>query len=219
MNLIDLVRRRITQRIAEMPGMTPRKLSLKVSNNPELVRGVLRADGKGNPEFDTLVAIARGLERSVAWLVADEGELDGTAVTGPTVPVLTTAHGALVAGEVSGTRIGQQLQRVPRPPNPALAHADLYAVFIAGDSMLPDHPEGALRFVQRGRPALPGDTVIVHTRNWAEDPGQAYIKRLRGGRSGKLVLEQLNPSASIAIPEQYVTAVDRVLSFNELFGI
>lgn len=219
MKPIELVRRRIKQRMSEMPGMSMQKLSLMVSNNRELVRGVLREDGKGNPEFDTLIAIAKGLERSVAWLVADEGELDGTLVSGPTVPVLTTAHGALIAGEVTGTRIGPQLQRVPRPPNPALAHADLYAVFIEGDSMLPEHPEGALRFVQRGRPALPGDSVVVHTRNWDEDPGQAYIKRLRGGHRGKLVLEQLNPSATVEIPEQYVTAVDRVLSFNELFGI
>lgn len=217
MPLIDRVRARIAAAI-KLSKRSRRAVSLEVSDNPDLVRGVFRND---DVTLGTLELIAQGLGRPLVWFLAEEGELAAArGMATPTVPVLTTAAGALVAEGLDGIRIGSQLQRVARPPNPNLAEADLYAVFVVGTSMAPDHPAGALRFVQRGRIPNPGDDVVVHTRHWENDPGQAYIKRYVGLKRGHVILAQLDPAdSSIAIPERYVVATDRVLSFNELFGI
>ena len=62
-----------------------------------------------------------------------------------------------------------------------------------------------------------GDTVIVQTKHWEHEPGQAYIKIYRRRGGGKLILEQINPRAIVEIPLEFVTAIHRVATDNDLF--
>lgn len=139
--------------------------------------------------------------------------------TADLVPVLGVAYGSVIANSFSGLVINSDpIEYIARPP--ALQGArDIYAVFISGESMSPQHSPGELRFVSPHRPATPGDTVIVQTRVWDDDPGQAYIKLLIRRHGGFLELRQINPEATIKIPEKYVRSVHRVLTTRELFGI
>ena len=135
------------------------------------------------------------------------------------IEVRGTALGSVVANGVEGFQFegGAPVDYVRRPP--ALQHVrDAYAIFVSGDSMDPLHGPGELRFVNPTRPPAPGDSVIVVTRHWAEDPGQAYIKIYRRRKGEALVLEQINPHLRIEIPLRYVVSVHRVLSTAELFG-
>lgn len=219
-SLLDIIRANIERRLAEL-RISQRAASMR-TGDPGLLRNVTRADRRLDPQLSTLERIAEALEVSVAALLAQPGEMAGAGLPAPAgapVPVLGTALGSIVGG-VQGVRLGAVVQRVPRPPNPSLAEADIYAVFVEGDSMLPDHPDGALRFAMRGRKAREGETVIatVIDRDLA-DFGQSYIKRYAGlDRAGRIQLRQLNPVATIRYPVRQIR-LDRVIPFNELFGI
>lgn len=224
---------RIQERLKEL-HLSPRAASLRVGQNPDLIRGILRAGDEANPTNETMHKLATALEVPEEWLLGGDGEappprseyhhaaidLPPRATMSKDVPVWGTAMGSLIDDAFEGFHLfsGQPVDYVRRPP--ALANVkDAYAIYVAGDSMDPMHPPGALRFVHPMRPASAGDSVIVETRHWEHDPGQGYIKILRRRKGDTLVLEQLNPIATIEIPIRYVVSVHRVMTLNELFGI
>ncbi|WP_127142867.1 XRE family transcriptional regulator [Pelagibacterium montanilacus] len=234
---------RIESRLTQLK-LSPRAASLSVSSNPDLIRGILRKGDRANPTSETINLIARALGVQREWLLWGTG--DGESHIPPAaksdefspadvpypmaqqmrqdIPVLGTAAGTLIHPEDNGKEVegfqieGSVIQYVRRPP--ALEHVkDAYAILVEGDSMAPRHNPGELRFVHPLHPAAPGDTVIVQTRSWNDDPGQAYIKIYRRRTADKILLEQLNPACTIEIPLKFVTAVHRVMDLNELFGI
>lgn len=131
------------------------------------------------------------------------------------VPVYGTAAGSLTgAFQFEGGTI----DLVRRPP--ALAGArDVYAIYVVGESMAPQHLDGDLRFVHPHRPIHVGDTVVVQTRNGEHQPPQAYIKNLVRRTADELLVRQLNPAAEISFRRQFVFAVHKVLTMNDLFGV
>lgn len=226
----------IEARLKEL-GISSQAAALRVSDNRDLVRNVLRQGDDANPRADTLALVARALELPVEQLVQAAAPLTTSAkaprhefVVAPhalppvssmpkDVPVWGTAMGSLVDG-VEGVHMfsGEPVDYVRRPP--ALMNArDAYAFYVSGDSMDPVHPHGALRFAQPYKPVNPGDTVVVLTRNWDDDPGQGYIKILRRRTGEFLILEQLNPRATIQIPVRHVVSVHKVPDLNDLFGV
>lgn len=134
------------------------------------------------------------------------------------LPVLGTAGGAVIQ-QVDGFRMEHEVVDYVRRP-PALAkQMSAYAIFVVGDSMAPEHNPGDLRFVDpEQRPAI-GDTVVVQTKHYADDPGQGYIKKLKRRTPTRIVLQQHNPPAILEIPTDYVVSVHKVLTVNELFGL
>ncbi|AXS39781.1 S24 family peptidase [Breoghania sp. L-A4] len=182
--------------------------------------------------MDTLRKIAKALKTSEEWLLegADESmssapEVDRSAATAPTqtdmmrdIPVMGTARGSAIHEDFEGFDINGPVDYVHRPP--ALAGAkDIYAIYVAGDSMAPQHSAGELRFAHPHRPVQPGCTIIIQTRKENGDPGQAYIKNLVRRSAGKVTVEQINPPATIDIPTESIVKMHRVLTLNELFGI
>ncbi|MBI4921886.1 MAG: XRE family transcriptional regulator [Devosia nanyangense] len=225
---------RIEKRLAEL-NLTPRAASLRVSTNADLIRGILRAGDEANPTQETIDKVATVLGVSREWLLGNDDKppppagdvrfapdirLPSWNTMPKDVPVWGTAAGSLIDHNIEGFHLfsGEPIDRVRRPP--ALANVpDAYAIYVSGDSMYPMHPPGELRFVHPHRPAAAGDTVIVSTRHWETDPGQGYIKLYRRRKGDMIVLEQLNPGATIEIPVKYVVSVHRVLNMNELFGV
>lgn len=134
------------------------------------------------------------------------------------MPVMGTAGGAIIR-QIEGFRMEHEVVDYVRRP-PALAKKmNAYAVFITGESMAPMHNPGDLRFVDPEQRPQIGDSVIVQTRHHDGDPGQGYIKILKRRTPSAIVLQQINPAATIEIPVQFVISVHRVLTMNDLFGI
>lgn len=228
------IKDRIEQRLAEM-NLSPRAASLKVSTNADLIRGVLRADAP-NPTRDTIEKIARVLEVTPEWLLgSDTGaprapggvrEVTPADIDVPQshlmrrdLPVYGTALGSLVDGVEGLAHFSTMPVEYVRRPPVLEGVRDAYAFYVSGDSMYPAHPHGALRIVHPHRPVSPGDTVIVTTKHWDSDPGQAYIKIFRRRTSGLLVLEQFNPAAELQVPTKFVESVHKVLDMNDLYGV
>ncbi|MFG1256334.1 helix-turn-helix domain-containing protein [Xanthobacter flavus] len=145
-------------------------------------------------------------------------EIPATSRFSRDLPVLGTAGGAVIR-QVDGFRMEHEVVDYVRRP-PALAkQLNAYAIFVVGESMAPMHNPGDLRFVDpEQRPSI-GDSVIVQTKHFDTDPGQGYIKILKRRTPTYIVLQQLNPAATLEIPAQYVVSVHKVLTMNDLFGV
>jgi len=225
---------RIEQRLKEL-NLSPRAASLRVSSNPDMFRSVLRFGDETNPKMETLVDIARALNWTIEELIGAEApaarpDSAGTEfviadVPFPSlrdmpknVPVMGTAMGSLFDDKFEGIEVLRDpIEYVRRPPS-LMTVPDAYAIYVVGDSMYPMHSPGDLRFVHPHKQPRPGSTVIVQTRHWEHDPGQAYIKIFRRRTAASIVLEQFNPAVTIEIPVKYVVSVHYVPDLAELFA-
>ena len=224
---------RIKQRCKEL-GKSERAVSLEATGKPDTIR-MITSGRTQSPRSDTLAAVARILQVTPNWLLTgDEAETPGPAerregferveipVPRPTdmardLPVYGTAAGSLL--HEGAVVIEDQVADYVRRPPALVGAPEAYGIFITGDSMEPEHRDGDLRFVHPRRPVHIGDTVIVQTRYRDGGPIESYIKHLRRRTNEKIVLSQLNPEAMIEIPRMYVTAIHRVLSMRELYGV
>lgn len=232
----------IEGRIAELnarPGragrVSARSVSMAATGRPDVVRKIL--DGSTvSPRADTLVALERALELPPGTLVAlvgggaatpaqaagPAGEVSAAPVEPPDtlrlprdVPVLGTALGG-AAGSFEFN--GEIVDYVRRPPA-LVAVRGLYAIYVVGSSMEPEHRQGDLRFVHPGKPAGIGDSVVIQVRAHEHAPIEAYIKHLARRTAVAIHAEQLNPKAAIDFRLSHVVAVHKVLTLNELFGL
>lgn len=231
--MYDDIKARVQQRLDEL-GISSRAASMRVTGKPDLFRPLLK-DRVKSPRSDTLEKMAEALGVSEEWILHGSTAPAATkaaahkflpdnrsphpadSVTPRDVPLLGSASGSTI-GKVEGFQLNDPVDYVLRPPALTTAKG-LYAIFVEGDSMAPQHSSGDLRFVHPHKPPQPGQSVIVQTKAWQDDPGQAYIKIFEKRTQSKLILRQLNPAATIEIPAQYVTALHRVLTTAELFGV
>ncbi|HQT65819.1 MAG TPA: S24 family peptidase [Acidocella sp.] len=106
---------------------------------------------------------------------------------------------------------------VDRPAR-LIGTANVFALYLVGESMEPWASSGQIIYVSRDRPVSPGDYVLAEI--WDDQPGQgprALVKRLVRRTRSHIELEQYNPKKIITIP---VTAkLYRVYGPWELAGI
>ncbi|SCM73452.1 putative phage repressor [uncultured Pleomorphomonas sp.] len=185
---------------------------------------------KKNVRGDNLLALAKALDCSPedildAQTAGEKGDgirlvdIPMPAHLNRDIPILGTAMGSVIDDDFHGFVLdGRPIDYARRPPGLAGA-TDIYALYVEGESMFPAFPAGSLCFVQPRRSPAIGDAVIVQTKHWDGDPGQAYIKVLVRRTSDKIVLKQYNPEATIEIPNKYVESIHKVLTTRELFGV
>lgn len=221
---------------------TPRALALGVGGKPDLFRQVLDPKRSKNPRVDTIRLVAQALGKSEDWLIngppteapippgeplpPPAQEVRRAPIPVPVradmarnVPVLGTAAGSIIHERIEGFVMfnGDPIDYVRRPA--ALeAVTTAYAIYVVGDSMAPALHQGDLQFVHPGRPARPGDMVVVQTRHHDSDPGQAYIKVLVRRSGERIVLRQYNPVAEIEIPVRFIVSIHKVMTINDLYG-
>lgn len=132
------------------------------------------------------------------------------------VPVYGTAAGSMLTGAFQFE--GGVIEYVRRPP--ALdGIKTVYGLYIEGTSMVPEHNPGDLRFAHTTKQPRTGDSVIVQVRNHEHDRTEAFIGHFRKKTSTELFLGKLNPEATVQIKLEYVIAIHKVLTINEMFGV
>jgi phage repressor protein C with HTH and peptisase S24 domain len=220
--------------LAKAAGYNYKSLSLAAGIGETYVREIVTGRIR-KPSFDKLSAIASVLQVPIAAIteapdipspLPTKAPLSPDLALGNIVPpaAATLPRDLPVMGTAAGSAVGAfqfeggVVDMVRRPP--ALAGAkDVYAIYVVGDSMQPQHNDGELRFVHPHRPIHIGDTVIIQTRTTDHEPPQAYIKNLVRRGAEEIVVAQLNPEANIAFRTRFVVAMHKVLTMNELFGI
>lgn len=224
---------RIQERLNAL-GLSARAASIAATGSDGTIRNVLL--GKSiTPHWETIQKLAKVLKVTPQWLLTGddtarviEGDGDVYRVEGgepprilrgsDSVPILGTAAGSIIKDDFEGfTFDGAELGYTGRPLSLAKV-AEAYALLIVGDSMVPLHPPGKTRLVNPKRPTAPGDSVIVITKHWDDDPGQAYIKILLRRTQTSVVLQQLHPEAIVEIPTKYVASIHYVLTYDDLLG-
>src|SRR5262249_1120246 len=100
-------------------------------------------------------------------------------------------YGMTVGGrEGDFTFNGQTVDYVPRAPGLGKVK-DAFALFVANDSMKPWKEHGDIVYLHPGRPARPGDYVVVELRPTRDgEAGVCLVKRLRQRNNARIVLEQ-----------------------------
>lgn len=113
---------------------------------------------------------------------------------------------------------GEVVEYARRPPAVATVR-DAFAVYIFGESMAPRYEHGDLVVVHPGRPARPGDDVVVELAPGPDDQaGAAFVKRLVKQDEREVVVRQYNPEKTIRFSRGTVKAVHRILRDVELLA-
>lgn len=163
------------------------------------------------------------MERIAKALDCSPTDLFSSPETDPAFPEL--ANDLPVLGTAAGNIAGafQLLDESPigfvkRPPGIS-AKSAVYAIYVTGNSMSPEHRDGDLRFADPKGEVFIGDTVIVQTQNHPLDSIQSYIKHLKAKDDDWYLFGQLNPIGEIKVAAKVVIALHPVLSLNKLFGV
>lgn len=131
------------------------------------------------------------------------------------VPVLGTA----AASSVGGFRLSRDLIDVVPRPRGLMSARDVYAIFVAGDSMAPAHSAGELRYVSPHRPCRPGDTVLVRFRAHDGAEETAFLGILVEAGEKAIRLRKLNPEHEVSHDRTFVRSMHKVLTLNEIMGV
>lgn len=131
--------------------------------------------------------------------------------SGETIPIYGSAMGGPDGRfEHNGTAV----DRVAPPPG-LRGTKDAYAVFVIGTSMEPRYHEGETVYVHPGRPARPGDYVVLQLKPKVDgDPYEGLVKRLVR-RGTKIVVSQYNPEIEIEFTENEVLAIHKIVFSGE----
>lgn len=127
------------------------------------------------------------------------------------LPILGTAAASIVGAVTLGRTVGYER----RPP--ALRNVpDAYALYVAGDSMIPRYFPGDIVYVNPHRPCRQGDDVVIQTRIKPGDDISGYVKCFISRSSRGVVARQYNPETQIEYSRNTVVAVHRILTAHEL---
>ncbi len=229
---VERIHRKIRARAGKL-GMSLEAVSRKAGLDKTYLRKTF--DRGGAPRSNTLHALAQALEVPESWFFSDD-DVEPTASPLPgndvapanvdiparqsmpaDVEVLGTAAGSHAGGAFQ-LEPGVVVDRVRRPPALA-ASPNVYALYIEGDSMVPEHNPGDLRFIHPDRPPRIGDSVVVQMQNGPHESVAATIGHLHRRTATQIVIGKLNPEREIYIERNLVISVHKVLTMNELFGV
>jgi phage repressor protein C with HTH and peptisase S24 domain len=196
--------------------------------------------GSTFPTYDRLAAIAQALDMTIGDFIRDPQPRPARPASLPiqTPPVQQSppkaveippllemprdlpVRGIAACSSADGAFQvdGHTVDYVRRPP--ALnGIPEAYGIYISGDSMTPKYNPGDLILVHPGRPARPGDYVVLAIQEDPNSEPHTFCKRLIRRHGGVITVEQFNPAHQRDFPENHVTALHRVLEMADLFGV
>lgn len=185
----------------------------------------------GNPRLDTIQKIARNLDVSPDWLVngVESAPLIDVRSHGPgshppaprpddmpnNIPVMGTAAGNHTRGAF---KLGGDPVDYARRPPALVGAKDVYALYVEGESMVPQFWPADLVFVHPHKPVRVNDPVVVQTSyNEGEIEGTIGIYLRRDEQW--VTIAKHNPKAEVKIRRGNDLKVHKILTNNELFGI
>jgi hypothetical protein len=219
---IDPVHQRIVDRIEEL-GLTAHAVSLAADLDKSYLRKLLKTPGS-RPGVEAFEAIASVLKTTVSALMGRDHDVPAEVPIKPDyirlsdslppVPIRGTVAGSHESGAFQFD--GSDVDTIERYP--ALVNRPrVYALYVEGDSMVPEHKPGAIRFVDPAATVRQGDTVVVTVRDI--DRGLFAVLGNLVRRGDQVVLGKLNPPREISFDRLQVHSIHHVLTDNELAGL
>ena len=215
---VDFLRTRLTEAI-QNDGRSTSALAEEVG----VTEGTLRQFLKGQTasiKFDVVQKLAVALGVTLDWLSGTETDKATTEASGLVsqshVPIIGFAAASFASGKLllENNTIGSV-----RKPHALVTARDIYAIYIMGDSMFPEHKSGDVRLVSPHMPCRVNDTALVKEQD-ADGKTYVSIGTMRRNEEDSVVLEKIHPETKeIKIKRKNIIAVDRVLTMNELLGV
>ncbi|ABE64083.1 putative phage repressor [Nitrobacter hamburgensis X14] len=231
---------RIEARLEEM-GTNPAAASRAAGLSPGAIRNLQRG-AKGEIKLKgasgkTLSALAEYLQVPLDWLMSGSGEPGKPQVIRPAGPERSTVVDAPNAPrlsefgdfdvEVRGISVGggddefyfngDVIDHLRRPPG-ILRAKNVFALNVAGDSMMPRYEPGEPIYVQRANPVI-GDYVVVELYPEIEgQAGKSFLKKLVRRTGRRVTCSQLNPPKELEFDTGEVKEIYRVLKPRDLLG-
>ena len=146
-------------------------------------------------------------------------DVDPSDIGARDVPVLGTAMGGTSADErgVDFWLSGDIENHVARPKGLARA-ANVFCLYIGGDSMEPRFEERDMVFVQKTMPGI-GDDVIIELHPPIEGSDHpTFIKRLVRRNQSFITVKQYNPPKELEFSFKEIKNLFRVIPTKELMG-
>lgn len=138
------------------------------------------------------------------------------------MPKDVPVYGTVVGGEDSSGDFelnGNVGDYVRRPPRIA-GRADVFALFVQGDSMQYWRVSGQLIYVERLKPPSTLDYVLVELKPRDHDNVRpALVKQLLAITPTKVRLRQYNPAKDFDIDRRTVLHLYRIMDWDELLGV
>jgi phage repressor protein C with HTH and peptisase S24 domain len=196
---MDLGEKLVALRVAR--GLSQRELAQEAKVKASTISRIER--GTAEPYRTTLLKIARALRVQVdalldPHLTGDElADLVSTEAVDKTqrVPVISwTSAGTGRDWTDQGFVAGAAEEWIERPTN--VRDPNAYALRVAGDSMRPLVREGDLIVIDNTKTPVPGDLVLVKTRDYG-----VLLKEL-DRQAGRIVLLSLNPAFTPIVLEE-----------------
>lgn len=218
---VDDVHDRIQKRLAKL-NLTANAASVKAGLDKSYLRKLFERPGS-RPNAASARKLGAVLKMSLEELA---GPTDQNGAETPSPIELLRPRDALppvpVRGTVAGSHEsgafqfdGSDIEYVERYP--ALAsRRKVYALYVEGDSMIPEHKPGAIRFVDPSVSPRIGDTVVITVMD--PDRGLYAVLGHLLRRGDSVVIGKLNPPLNITIPRLLVHSIHPVLTDNELAG-
>lgn len=155
-----------------------------------------------------------------AMLPANEVALADVAVPrNQTVPRNVPVLGTGMGGEEGDFILnGEIVEYVRRPPG-IMNAANVFAIWLTGDSMSPRFSPGDLLYIHPGRQPRIGDDVLIELRQTVDGSRPAFVKRLVKRTETEIVVEQFNPPSTFSLDPRAVQHIYRILTTAELMGV
>jgi len=192
-------------------------------------------------------ALARALRVSLAWLETGKGAMKARGPTDSETLDIAEAPQPMRMARFGEERIaprewsrdvpvlgsaacgqdglfefnGDVLEYARRPPR-LIGAQNVYALYVANDSMFPWRKHGELVYAHPGWPVRVEDFVVVQLLPKKEqtDPRPAaYIKQLVRQNSESVTLHQFNPAKDISLKRREIKSLHRIVDWAELLGI
>jgi phage repressor protein C with HTH and peptisase S24 domain len=97
--------------------------------------------------------------------------------------------------------------------------AGIFALYIRGTTMEPRFHEGDLVYVDSGRPAEPGDDVLIELHPDEPDGIRpAFIRRLISSAADAIVVRQHNPKREMTVDLKNIARVRHIMTLAEIVG-
>ncbi|MGE3303271.1 MAG: helix-turn-helix transcriptional regulator [Hyphomonadaceae bacterium] len=191
--------------LAARYGLTASGLARAAGLDPTTFNRSKRAAPDGKPRWPSTESVARALEAVGAGFEEFAALTDGAAAgAGRAIPIVGLARaGAHGFFDEQGFPIGaEETVRFP-----GLGGERVYALEIAGDSMLPLFRAGDVVVVQPGAAVRRGDRVVVRTTG-----GEVMAKELMRRNEQVVELASLNPSYPVRVlPARDVEWIARIV--------
>ncbi len=239
MRPIDILKERVAAKLSEL-NVTAREISIAATGQPAALRNILAKGAM--PSIDRLDAIARELGTTSDWLLGRDQAIERTVPDGDavnpetfrrlpkTLPIYGSALGAdlefddergvVVRVEQTEIDMAEPMDRMARPIG-VTGRPDLYVVVVSGHSMEPRHDSGRRVLVDPRRVPSVGDDVVVQLRGPTfdgEEVRHVLIKQLVRRKPGGVILRQFNPEQDFEVRNDQVSAVHRVMPWDEALG-